>query len=70
MNDDDDESLVDNNVDAAVVDALPKSQKVNAEKLILLLRSHGKDVVSWTPNRNVQIRGQKFTRSQYCRSCR
>jgi len=37
--DDDDASLVDNNddIDAAVVDALPKSQKVNAEKLIRFL---------------------------------
>ena len=58
--DDDDESLVDNNIDAAVVDALPKSQKVNAEKLIRLLRSHGKDLVSWTPNGNVKIRGQNL----------
>ena len=38
--------------------ALPKSQKVDAEKLIRLLRSHGKDLVSWTPNGNVKIRGQ------------
>ena len=58
--DDDDASLVDNNIDAAVVDALPKSQKVNAEKLIRLLRSHGKERVSWTPNGNVKIRGQNL----------
>ena len=52
--DDDDARLVDNNIDAGVVDSLPKSQKVNAEKLIRLLRSHGKDLVSLTPNSNVK----------------
>ena len=48
----------DDDIDAAVVDALPNSQKVNAKKLIRLLRSH--DVVSWTPQGDVSIRGQRL----------
>ena len=49
---------VDTNIDTVVVDALPNSQKVNANKLIRLLRSHGNDLVSWTPQSDVSIRGQ------------
>ena len=48
----------DDDIDAAVVDALPNSQKVNAKKLIRLLRSG--DVVSWTPQGDVSIRGQRL----------
>ena len=48
----------DTNIDTVVVDALPNSQKVNANKLIRLLRSHGNDLVSWTPQGDVSIRGQ------------
>ena len=50
----------DDDIDAAVVDALPNSQKVNAKKLIRLLRSHGNNVVSWTPQGDVSIRGQRL----------
>ena len=50
----------DDDIDAAVVDALPNSQKVNAKKLIQLLRSHGNNVVSWTPQGDVSIRGQRL----------
>ena len=39
----------DDDIDAAVVDALPNSQKVNATKLIRILRSHGNNVVSLNP---------------------
>ena len=38
-----------NDIDAAVVDALPNSHNVNAKKLIWLLRSHGNNAESWTP---------------------
>ena len=55
---DDDREKKDDDIDAAVVDALPNSQKVNAKKLIRLLRSH--DVVSWTPQGDVIIRGQRL----------
>ena len=33
---------------------------MNAEKLIRFLRSYGKDLVSWSPNGNVKIRGQNL----------
>ena len=55
---DEDREKKDDDIDAAVVDALPNSQKVNAKKLIRLLRSH--DVVSWTPQGDVSIRGQRL----------
>ena len=55
---DDDREKKDDDINAAVVDALPNSQKVNAKKLIRLLRSH--DVVSWTPQGDVIIRGQRL----------
>ena len=46
--------------DAAVVDVLPVTQKGNAQKLLRLLRAHGDDVVSWTRNGEVSIRGQRL----------
>ena len=50
----------DEDIDAAVVDALPNSQKVIAKKLIRLLRSHGNNVVSWTPQGDVSIQGKRL----------
>ena len=47
IDDDHDREKKDDNIDAAVVDALPNSQKVNAKKLIRFLRSHVNNVVSW-----------------------
>ena len=45
--------------DAVVVNALPTSQQTNARKLMQLLRAQGDDVVSWTRNGDVHIRGQR-----------
>ena len=39
---------------------MPNNQKVNAKKLIRILRSHGNNVVSWTPQGDVSIRGQRL----------
>ena len=58
--DDHDREKKDDDIDAAVVDALPNNQKVNAKKLIRILRSHGNNVVSWTPQGDVSIRGQRL----------
>ena len=57
---DEDQGKKDDDIDAVVVDALPNSQKGNAKKLIRLLRSHGNNVVSWTPQGDVSIRGQRL----------
>ena len=57
---DEDREKKDDDIDATVVDALPNSQKANAKKLIRLLRSHGNNVVSWTPQGDVSIRGQRL----------
>ena len=40
------------------VNLLPASQKANAQKLMNMLRSHD-NVISWTPNGEVSIRGQR-----------
>lgn len=58
VDDDDDDRATES--DAAVVDVLPTSQRVNAQKLMQLLRKHGDDVVSWTRNGEVSIRGQRL----------
>ena len=55
---DEDREKKDDDIDSDVVDALPNNQKVNAKKLIRLLRSH--DIVSWTPQGDVSIRGQRL----------
>ena len=60
IDDDHDREKKDDDIDAAVVDALPNNQKVNAKKLIRILRSHGNNVVSWTPQGDVSIRGQRL----------
>ena len=46
--------------DAIAVDVLPVNQRANAKRLMRLLRAHGDDVVSWTPNGEVSIRGQRL----------
>ena len=56
---DDDHDREKKDIDATVVDALPNSQKANAKKLIRLLRSHGNNVVLWTPQGDVSIRRQR-----------
>ena len=55
---DEDREKKDDDIDSDVVDALPNNQKVNAKKLIRLLRSH--DIVSWTPQGDVSIRGKRL----------
>lgn len=40
------------------VNLLPASQKANAQKLMNMLRSHD-DVISWSPNGEVSIRGKR-----------
>ena len=39
---------------------MPNNQKVNAKKLIRILGLHGNNVVSWTPQGDVSIRGQRL----------
>ena len=46
--------------DAVAVEVLPANQRENAKRLIRLLRAHGDDVVSWTPNGEVSIGGQRL----------
>ena len=60
INDDHDREKKDDDIDAAVVDALPNNQKVNAKKLIRILRSLGNNVVSWTREGDVSIGGQRL----------
>ena len=58
IDDDHDREKKDDDIDAAVVDALPNNKNVNAKKLIRILRSDGNNVVLWTPQGDVSIRGQ------------
>ena len=55
-NDNDDESLV---------DTLPENQRMYAKKIIRVLRSHGKDLVSCTPEGDVSIRGEPLQRVNF-----
>ena len=57
-NDDDDD-------DESLVDTLPENQRMYAKKIIRVLRSHGKDLVSWTPEGDVSIRGEPLQRVHF-----
>ena len=48
----------DDDDDESIVDSLPKNQQVHAQKIMRVLRSHGGDLVSWTPEGDVSIRGE------------
>jgi len=46
--------------DAASVDVLPANQRKNAKRIMRLPRTPGDDIVSWTSNGEVSIRGQRL----------
>ena len=46
--------------DTVAVNVLPANQRTNAKSLMRLLRARGDDVVSWTPNGEVSIRGKRL----------
>ena len=49
----------DNNddIDESVIDTLPENQQIHAKKIMQVLRSRGDDLISWTPEGDVSIRG-------------
>ena len=46
--------------DAVSVDVLPANQRKNAKRITRLPRTPGDDIVSWTSNGEVSIRGQRL----------
>ena len=46
--------------DAVSVDVLPANQRKNAKRIMPLPRTPGDDIVSWTSNGEVSIRGQRL----------
>ena len=46
--------------DAVSVDVLPANQRKNAKRIMRLLCANGNDIVSWTSNDEVSIRGQRL----------
>ena len=52
-------------IDESVVDTLPENQQIHAKKIIRVLRYRGDDLVSWTPEGDVSIRGEPIRRVNF-----